>query len=91
MRRKYGSLVVEANQNGRKKNIEECEGKTIMACKDVGKNRLEFLLNDGTKVEVGGDVDPYNGIYYKIESQNDEDKKLVDVKKKEGMGRKSVK
>lgn len=80
MERRYGNIIIEANQRGRRNELNKVEGKSILACKDIGRFKVELLLSDGSKLSVSGEIEPHDGIYYKIEAQNEEDKKLVSSK-----------
>lgn len=67
--------VVEAYQRGRRNNLSEIEGLTVVSVKDEGKTMIEIEFDDGSVLEVSGKTQASDeAIYYKLHKRSkDED------------------
>ncbi len=85
MNRSLVSDIVEAYQRGRRNNLSEIEGRTVVAVEDVGKVSIKMTFDDGSILEVSGKTwASEDAIYYKLYRPANEGKK---VSKKELMAR----
>ena len=71
---------LEAFQRGRRNELSDVVGKTVASVHDVGKDKVELLFADGTKLLVSGETNKSpTSIYYKIIGElTDEERKEIE-------------
>ncbi len=62
--------VKEAYQKGRRNNLPDIEGRTVVSVEDRDRSTIKLFFDDGTTLEVSGNSNAsMDAIYYKLYKQ----------------------